>query len=160
MKVTVHTLTPLFAIACRAVILLSFNSYMLVSSQLRLDIPNPLTFRLLVGRAAMSTVTFAILMASVEFVPIAIVNSLYYMGPIFIFFIEGIFESVHLSVIVEINKMVATSIHLPQLHWGPPHHQALVPLPRPTQRLRPLPSLAPHGCRLHFFPRHVPGPQV
>ena len=89
MKIIVRTITPLFAIYCRAIILFCVNTWVLISQGSPLTIKDSLTFKLQVGRAILSTTTFCILMISVQYLPIAIVNSLFYMGPIFIFFVEA-----------------------------------------------------------------------
>ena len=104
MKIVTQTLSPIYALYARGFGLLVLNSLIIRSSGIKIDLKDPELFRMIVKRSFYTSVALICFLGSTPFIPIAIVNSLYNVGPILIFFIESYVLKVYQKPILEKNR--------------------------------------------------------
>ena len=98
MKIVTETLSPLYALYARGFGLLILNTLVMVNKGITIDQKDPDFFRLIVKRSFYTSIALICFLGSTPFAPIAIVNSLYNVGPIIIFFIEAYFLKVFRNI--------------------------------------------------------------
>ena len=96
MKLVAQTLTPFYALYLRGFFLLLLNTIVIWSAGMNVDQKDPEVYRILIKRSIFSSIALSCFLGSVPFAPISIINSLFNVAPIVIFFIEAYLYEVNL----------------------------------------------------------------
>ena len=105
--------SPFFALFIRGFCLLSLNSVVLWSTSVDISQKDPTTFRMLMKRSIFSSLALVSFLGSLPFVPMSIVNSLFNISPIIIYFVEAY----NYKVFIELSRNPSTGLTLASLSF-------------------------------------------
>lgn len=94
MKLVSQTLTPFYALYLRGFFLLLLNTIVIWSTGQSVNQKDPEVYYILIKRSIFSSIALSCFLGSVPFAPISVINSLFNVAPIVIFFIEAYLHEV------------------------------------------------------------------
>ena len=94
MKLVSQTLTPFYALYLRGFFLLLLNTIVIWSTGQSVNQKDPEVYYILMKRSIFSSIALSCFLGSVPFAPISVINSLFNVAPIVIFFIEAYLHEV------------------------------------------------------------------